>query len=402
MNLHDAKEFLNKYRLQLTGEEEHQQFTEWLKNASDSELESITGEWNEASGQVHPQVEMPGKQAFLAEMGVKLNLVEAESAGYASVVPLQRQKLLLRYTAAAAVLFFIAGALYYGRKTGSNNSSSAVQIVNDVSPAAGKPLLTLADGSTIVLDANAKGKIASQGALQVIKMGSAMLSYRKLEASEEEKKNKELVYNKLVIPRGMDYQLILPDGSLVHLNALSSLRYPTTFPGKERVVELTGEGYFEIAKNAEKPFRVKVNNSEIEVLGTVFNVMAYDDEPAMATTLLEGSVKMKNGDYQTLLKPGQQARVSGSDARISLLNGVNVDDVVAWRKGVLSIYKANIQEVMRQIKRWYDVDVKNESSFRGHITGEIPRNMKLSEVLKVLEFSGVKARLENNIVIITN
>jgi transmembrane sensor len=169
-------------------------------------------------------------------------------------------------------------------------------------------------------------------------------------------KQSDVLFNTLTTPRGGQFRLALPDGSEVWLNAASSIKYPTAFTGKDRKVEITGEAYFEIAHDASKPFKVRVNGMEVNVLGTHFNINAYHDEAFVNTTLLQGKVSLTKAGAVALLRPGQQARVDNTRS-ISVLNNVDVDQVVAWKNGYFSFEKADLQTVMRQIARWYDVDI---------------------------------------------
>jgi transmembrane sensor len=207
----------------------------------------------------------------------------------------------------------------------------------------------------------------------------------------------------------------LPDGSKVWLNASSSLHFPTAFSGKSREVEITGEAYFEIAKDADKPFFVKARDMRVEVLGTHFNLNAYTDEPVIRTTLLEGSVRVRKGEAASVLAPGQQALVYGyvaaggssgvaeKDARvIQLINNADLDEAVAWKNGLFQLTSADIGTIMRQLVRWYDVEVDFEGGIpSGHITGEVPRSTSLAKVLKVFETSGVHFRIEGRKIIVT-
>lgn len=219
----------------------------------------------------------------------------------------------------------------------------------------------------------------------------------------------------LATPRGGQYNLVLPDGSHVWLNAASSIRYPVAFTNHARVVEVSGEVYFEVAprKAAGKkvPFQVKVidgageQKSFIEVLGTHFNINAYDDERSINTTLLEGKVNVHVNENSTvkgnsiLLAPGQQARVM--DGEIKIIGEVDVNEAVAWKNGLFMMHRAEIPAVLRQLARWYDVDIEyNGGTPKGKISGDIPRSMQLSEVLKVMELSGVKCKIAGRKIVV--
>jgi ferric-dicitrate binding protein FerR (iron transport regulator) len=239
----------------------------------------------------------------------------------------------------------------------------------------------LADGSTIILDNVQNGTLAQQGNTKVIKE-DGKLAYNLTSTGIN-----EVLYNTISTPRGGQYQVDLPDGSRVWLNAASSLHFPTAFVGKERRVEITGEAYFEVAKNKAQPFIVSVNGAEVQVLGTHFNVMAYNDENAIKTTLLEGSVKFVNGSTSSLLKPGQQSQLS-ENGQVKVVSNVDVDAVTAWKNGNFDFQGEDIETVMRQLSRWYNVDVVYRNKPDELFYAEIPRNTKLSDVLKALELTG--------------
>jgi transmembrane sensor len=252
-----------------------------------------------------------------------------------------------------------------------------------------KAILTLANGSQVILDNANNGLIAKQGNTQVNKTRQGELIYN----SDSTPSSVAVPENNVVsTPNGGQYQVSLPDGSKVWLNALTSLKFPTEFSGNERVVELTGEAYFEVAKNKKMPFKVKMlNNTTIEVLGTHFNIMAYTNESSIKATLLEGSINIKKGDMSRMMLPGQQANIAGNIQ----LTTVNTDEAISWKNGLFSFEKSDIRTVMRQIERWYNVEVVYEGTLSGNeITGYVSRNSNLSEVLKMLELSGLKMVVE--------
>ena len=287
---------------------------------------------------------------------------------------------------AAAVFIVLAGIGYYfftlnKDEPGNGKIVKTTKLIkDDVMPGGNRATLTLADGSTIVLDNAQNGALAQQGNTKVIKLGSK-LAYTDAEGT------KTIVYNTLTTPRGGQYQVELPDGSLVWLNAASSLHFPTAFIGKERRVEIIGEAYFEIAKNTAMPFIVSANGAEVQVLGTHFNLMAYGDEDALKTTLLEGSIKFIKGNLANTLKPQQQLSLLKS-GRIKVANDINVDEVVAWKNGLFNFQGTEIETVMRQLSRWYGIEVKYQKSIDDLFYAKIPRATKLSEVLRLLELTG--------------
>ncbi|MBO9152250.1 FecR family protein [Chitinophaga sp. GCM10012297] len=269
----------------------------------------------------------------------------------------------------------------------------AVQPVNDALPGGNKATLTLADGSTVSLDSAGNQVIAQQGA--AIKQTGGLLVYQSQEAGAMP------VFNTLRTPRGGQFRITLPDGSAVWLNAESSLRFPVAFSGAERRVEMTGEAYFEIKQDAAHPFRVQVTpQTEVTVLGTHFNVNAYTNEPGISATLLEGAVQVKAGNDSRRLSPGQQARVNRS-GQITVLRNVDTEEAVGWKNEIFYFRDADIQSVMRQLERWYDVEVE----YRGQIPsrrfqGEIQRNLKLSDVLEGLRSTGIGFNIEGKKIVV--
>lgn len=270
----------------------------------------------------------------------------------------------------------------------------------DIAPGSDKAVLTLADGTTIVLDSAGSGMLAQQGELKVIKLNAGALAYSSGKQAQVSVGGKPL-YNTLSTPRGGQYQVVLADGTKVWLNAASSLRFPVDFTDSERRVEVTGEAYFEVAGNRSQPFTVAADSVEIEVLGTCFNVNAYPDEASINTTLVEGAVRLKSGDERKVLKPGQQVRVAQKDQAMMVLNSVEVEEVVAWRNGKFVFNETPIELAMRKISRWYDVEV----AYKGKVpdqrfNGVLSRNRSLSQILKVLEISEVHFKMEGKRVIV--
>lgn len=285
--------------------------------------------------------------------------------------------------AAAVVLLMVLGIWFYSREnSGVPNQVSATAKTQDIPPGGDKAILTLADGSRVVLDSAVNGALTRQGSVTVIKL-NGQLAYR-----AEGSMATEVLYNTISTPKGGQYQLVLADGSKVWLNAASSLRFPTAFTGKERRVELTGEGYFEVAHDETKPFHVSVHNMDVEVLGTHFNINAYNDEPSIKTTLLQGRVKVKKDEKLVYLNPGQQATVKLAGNTIKIDYDVDTEEVVAWKNGRFQFNSANIETIMRQAARWYDADVQYQGEISETFSGGLPRSENISQLLKILEATG--------------
>jgi len=265
----------------------------------------------------------------------------------------------------------------------------------DLLPGHNKAMLTLSNGAVVDLDDAHTGKIARQGNAIADKAANGELVYKIVEANPP-----EMVFNTLTTPKGGQFKLVLPDGSEVWLNAASSITYPTSFAGNERKVEITGEAYLEIAHNPAKPFIVNVSGMEVKVLGTHFNINAYNDEAAVKTSLLEGSISLSKGGNAVMLRPGQQAQMT-RDASLKVVNDVDMDEVVAWKNGFFAFNRADLQMVMRQIARWYDVDISYEGKIpERFFGGKIDRNINASDVLKILAESKVHFTISDKKIIV--
>ncbi len=315
--------------------------------------------------------------------------------------------------AAAILVLMISCGWFFSRirHTGQVKIVGTLHQQDDVAPGGNRAILTLGNGDTITLDSAANGTITRQGNTRIVKLANGQLSYT------AGKETNEVLFNTMSTPRGGQYQLRLPDGTGVWLNSASSITYPTAFTGKERQVTVRGEVYFEVAENASKPFRVSAplpatseraggsetadrkepgnRNMEVEVLGTHFNINAYDDDPAVRTTLLEGAVGVKAGGDHKIIRPGQQAVVVTGRKEIGLATAVDLEEVMAWKNGLFQFNNADIRSVMRQLARWYDVEVRYEGEpTRLLFEGKIPRDANASQVLRVLEKNHVHFRLE--------
>jgi ferric-dicitrate binding protein FerR (iron transport regulator) len=267
------------------------------------------------------------------------------------------------------------------QKTAINTTKPKVQ---DFMPGKNKAVLTLSNGHEVILDDTQSGKIASQGGVVISKLKDGQIAYTSANADQKNTSTANQL-NTLTIPKGGQYQLTLPDGTLVFLNSASSISYPAKFAGTERKVNLSGEAYFEVAKNPKMPFIVNVNNKQqIQVLGTHFNVEAYTDEHLINTTLLEGSVKILYKNKQALLKPGQVAiNNMGADLNIQ---PADLDEVIAWKNGLFIFNNENITTVMKKISRWYDVDVVFKGNMENvNFLGNYSRTKSLASLLKNIQ-----------------
>lgn len=290
----------------------------------------------------------------------------------------------IRWSVAATLFVAICTAFFYFTQSSNINTSNQTStIYADLKPGSERAKLTLADGTVIDLDQAGNGKLENKDGIAVTKTEDGKLVYSATNAGNT---NGEITYNTLVTPRGRQYKVILPDGSAIWLNAASSLRFPTLFVGNERKVELSGEGYFEIKKSAHQPFVVTSGGQEVTVLGTHFNINAYDENNFIKTTLLEGAVKISKGKQSCLLAPGQEASLNKSDHSFLIEKDVDINAVVAWKEGRFSFEETNIKEVMQQIARWYDVEVIYKGDFSEvQLTGNIARGVDARQVLNLLK-----------------
>jgi transmembrane sensor len=388
---------IDKYLNNTASPEEEQELTAWYQAANEQEVQWPVADEQEAT-------------ALKAKLLTRLQQAMHREALTIPFIPFYRKT---KWQAAAAILLFIsAGAwLWFSRAPQAapvivNKTNTAVPIV----PGGNKAILTLADGSTIILDSAANGMLSQQGSTKILKTSSGRLAYSSSTGELVPTGREEAVYNTVSTPRGGQYEIVLPDGSHAWLNAASSLRFPAAFSGKERTVELTGEGYFEVTKNPNQPFKVYFSSptgggreGAVEVLGTHFNINAYHDEANIKTTLLEGAVKVLKDDQSVVIKPGQQASVSHQSQRSHSIpvQTVDTEEAIAWKNGKFQFNQADIKTVMRQIARWYDVEVVYEGAVSAEkFEGEIPRNSTLADVFKILEISAVHFKTEGRKIIV--
>jgi transmembrane sensor len=389
----ELSEFLEKFSGNQHTEQEHDVFLNWIRGLSRAELEKVMDRYQELGIEFN---EMTYPQ-LAQKIEDRLNTLGVDEHTRNRTVKLWPK---LKHIAIAGMLILCTAAgLYYFNATQKHHVFVGNKVLkNRILQGGNEAVLSLADGSEIVLDAAKVGKLAEQGHTAIYKEKDGQVVF---DASALSAKSSEITYNLLSTPRGGQYMLKLPDGSKVWLNSASSLRFPTAFSGKERMVELTGEGYFEVVKDKTKPFRVKTATQSVEVLGTHFNINAYPEEPAVATTLLEGSVKVTRSgtDKIQFLKPGQQARLT----TYFTLSEVDPENFVDWKDGCFRFSRENIQSIMRKVSRWYDVDVVYEGiPTKEGFVGTVPRSKEIKEVLNALKLTGVmNYRIEGKQVIIT-
>ena len=312
--------------------------------------------------------------------------LEASRPQPAIVRPLV-QRTWFRIAAAAGVVAAVLGTwLWLASPERPAEQKPLAVAGKDVPPGKDGAILTLADGKQIVLDTVKDGSILQVNGIRVeVKNGQLMYPPQN---------NGAIAWHTMSTPKGRQFQLQLPDGSQVWLNAASSIRYPSKFEGNERKVEIDGEAYLEIAKDRNKPFIVATPRQQVEVTGTRFNINAYSDELIERTTLLEGAVKVtdNNSSSTSMLRPGQQALINGNSVAVK---DTDVDEAVAWKNGLFHFVNADIPTVMRQLQRWYDIEVSYEGAIpMREFQGKMQRDLNLSELINLLEKADLHIKLE--------
>ena len=381
---------IEKYQTDKASDEEKNILNEWYHSYNDSKIDLSNNE-DLDEDQIRERI--------------KLRLLETIQQIDEPKVATKTRRLKLSVAAASILIFISIGTYFFISSESPKNEIAKITLPkpnskNDIAPGGNRATLTLSDGSTIILDSASNGTISKQGNIKVVKLANGLLAYT--QNGKQITENDEAFYNTITTPRGGQYNVTLSDGTKVWLNAASSIRFPVAFKGTERRVEITGEAYFEVAKNAAKPFKVKAVSAEIEVLGTHFNVNAYDDEAAIRTTLLEGKVKVSvSNKVARFLKPGQQAEIN-KEGKIGVLDKADIEEVMAWKNGRFQFSSADLKSILRQISRWYDVDIEYNGNVDLHFSGQLTRNENVSKVFEKLELTGeVHFRIDNKKIIVT-
>jgi len=305
-------------------------------------------------------------------------------------------RMWIKMAAAAAIVLMLSAGLYQIYFSTKQVEKEAANLT-DIKPGGNKAVLTLSNGNKIVLNNAANGKIAMEGGSIITKIKDGNVVY-----TTTDQAGNTAGLNTISTPKGGQYEVVLPDQSKVWLNAGSSITFPTIFQKDTREVSITGEVYFEITKNKDKPFRVTTNDQVTEVLGTHFNINAYSNEPQITTTLLEGAVRINKRGQSIVLKPGQQATVATNDQdNIQITDNPDAEEAVAWIHGKFQFENADIPAVMRQLERWYNVEV----AFAGKIpdekfNGTLSRNIKISDALILIGYTRINYTIEGRKIII--
>ncbi len=307
-------------------------------------------------------------------------------------------KKIKTYVFAAVILLALGTTLYFSLYQPEIYKTEQVKL-KDISPGSDKAILILANGNKISLAGLNNGEIANQDGIKISKTANGQLIYEATADGGITGDKPE--FNTIEVPIGGQWQVVLPDHSKVWLNAQSRITYPIHFTGKERNVDISGEAYFEVAHNAQMPFKVKCGKQIVEVLGTHFNIMGYADQKLIKTTLIEGSVKVSEGNNTRLLIPGEQARVGSG--KITVTNDVDMEDAVAWKNGYFK-FDENLEAIMAKVARWYDIEVVYQFKPDPNIVyaGKVSRAKNISSLLKIIEFDGdVHFKIEGRRVIVT-
>ncbi|MGN6180591.1 MAG: FecR family protein [Mucilaginibacter sp.] len=366
---YDIKQLAEKYANGTISKDEKTYFEQWYASFNDSEAILKESRYSNADA--------------LRDAIFNKVLKEIEPSK-ASKVKIRRLQLFYRVAAAVLLLFVSVGVRYLIERPVKPQMAQNQKA--DISPGGNKATLTLANGKKILLTDVKNGKLAQESSAEITKVADGKIVYATATSAHQ---HSALVYNTVTTPMGGQYSLTLSDGTKVMLDASSSIRYPVVFNDHERRVEITGQVYFEVVHNAHKPFRVIAGKQMIEDLGTQFNINAYADEPVARTTLVKGSIRISKGNQSLVLKPGEQASVSSGN-QIRIVDDPDIDEAIAWKNGYFKFDDEDLGGVMREISRWYNVQVTYDAALKNNITflGEVSRSKNISAVLRIMEATG--------------
>ncbi len=407
MNIQEARIFIARFVQGKHSQKEHENFLEWVHETSIEHIQVITDEYESLYKQ-WPLTGRPSVQ-WVTQLEDRLDRLDTG----VMAIPIESgrgRRIGVKIGWAAAILVLLSAGSYFLFFNKDNKASQPTENIVKVSkkaiePGIDKAVLKLADGSNILLNTIENGVVTQQGNTIVKKSENGHLVYQPIPNGQQP----ALLYNTVFTPRGGQYQLTLPDQTKIWLNAESSIRFPVAFTGKERRVEITGEVYFEVTENHSMPFKAVIGadltsgssgkgRGEVEVVGTHFNIKAYNDENAIQTTLLKGSVKVAKGTVLRLLKPGQQASMpndASAGENIKVVNLPEPDLQVSWKDGYFS--GKDFHSILEQAARWYDVQIVYEGKVPdGEIGGSLSRNMKIDNFLTILRANGIKTELLEN------
>jgi transmembrane sensor len=373
----------------------------YLAGTATPEEEALLESWYIEAAQTQPDIAAePGYPGIGAEILEKLRAEQDGRSKPDQPKPKPSIRLWPRIAAAAVLIVLAVGGLFIFRTGPTERVAQGPLPKNDILPAATRAALTLLDGRTLALDSAGGDNLARQ-ADATLSARDGQLIYT-VNEPDRTGSTARMAHNTLTTRPGEHYSLRLPDGTNVWLNAASSITYPVVFEGNERKVTVTGEAYFEIVHNARQPFRIAVRNELVEDIGTHLNINAYDDESAIMTTLLEGSIKVNRGSASAILAPGQQATIRPDDSSFQVKQA-DADEAIAWKNGFFYFNRADIQTVMRQLARWYNIQVvyKGEIS-KKTFKGKLYRNINASEALRILSYFGAHFQIEGRTITVSS
>jgi transmembrane sensor len=338
------------------------------------------------------------------EQSTVVSLTDEEIEGILSMVPpvraITERKPLWKWAAvAAAMLAIVSGSIYYAAHRSPTTNQVIAKSASDIKPGINNAILTLANGKQIALNQATDGLVSTESNTTISKTANGEIVYQTKDLSS---KNQAVLFNTMTVPRGGQYHLKLADGTNIWLNAASSITYPTQFVGNERTVEITGEAYFEVSHLIGRPFKVISKGQVVEVLGTHFNINTYENEQVVKTTLLQGAVKITAAGITQQLAPGEQAIFSSNGLKV-----VNADteQAVAWHNGDFIFKKNSVEEILRTVSRWYDIEVDygKYSPIKQTFSGLVSRSKDLSAVINMMEKgTTLKFKVEGKRVTVTN
>lgn len=400
MNIQEARTFVARFAEGNYSREEHQSFLEWVSRASMDHIESVAGEYESLAKRIGLTGQPTTKWSDQLE-----SRLDSLNNGKVITMPARRKRNAVVGWAAAVLVVLGTGLYFMLTNKGEHvapSSETAGVVEGAILPGTDKAVLRLADGRDVQLNGTSDDLIAEEGGSVIRKINASTIAYEPKSVSQGAE-----VYNTITTPKGGQYQVILPDQTRIWLNAGSSIRFPVAFTGKERKVAITGEVYFEVAKNPRMPFKaviaselteggVSKGRGEVEVVGTHFNIMAYPNEPTIQTTLLKGSVKVVSDKHSKVLKPGQQAKITDFPVAadgLTVQDIPNAENLVAWKDGFFP--GAPVDVMMRQVARWYDVDLEFEGKIPDiKFEGQLPRTAGIEDVLKILDANGIHTVLD--------
>jgi len=405
MNQQELQHFLEKLASGNYTNEEYDAFTNWMEHCSSEEYELMLICWEAIMGEGH--VPEPSHHNLIEKIELGLNRIDEQKllSDELNNKTVPGKSIWPRMAVAASILLSLSAGIYFFLQKKQADKQVAQNQMHDIAPGGNKAILTLAGGQKIVLDNSRNGVIVNQTNIVVSKKQDGQLVYNAAQIAAPGKAE-AVSYDTLTTPRGGTYNITLADNSQIWLNAGTSLRYPAAFTGKYRTVELLyGEAYYEVSHNDKMPFRVIVSGHTIQDIGTHFNINAYQDEAAVKTTLLEGCVSVSTPNETTVLKPDQQAQINteGGDRKIRVINNVDSDEIVAWKNGFFEFTNVDIQTVMRQLARWYDVEVVYKGQISKRLfTGDIHRDIKASEAMQILTYLKIDYKITGKKITITS